>query len=183
MTKKQVGEERVYSAYTLHTAVHHQRKSGLELKQVRKQELMQRPWRDVSYWFASPSLLSLLSYRTQDYQSRDGTTHNGLGPLLLVTDWENTLQLALMQAFPQGRLLFLCWLQLVSSWHTKPANTTLKKFSHTKKILPTWQKLVSGVEIKSMSWYRNVYTALRRGSPPYLWPHKRNHLEKPPLEK
>jgi hypothetical protein len=30
-----------------HTAVHHQRKSGLELKQVRKQELMQRPWRDV----------------------------------------------------------------------------------------------------------------------------------------
>jgi hypothetical protein len=48
MTKKQVGEERVYSAYTFHTAVHHQRKSGLELKQVRKQELMQRPWRDVT---------------------------------------------------------------------------------------------------------------------------------------
>jgi hypothetical protein len=43
MTKKQVGEERVYSSYTFHTAVHHQRKSGLELKQVRKQELMQRP--------------------------------------------------------------------------------------------------------------------------------------------
>jgi hypothetical protein len=32
-----------------HAAVHHQRKSGLELKQVRKQELMQRPWRDVPY--------------------------------------------------------------------------------------------------------------------------------------
>jgi hypothetical protein len=29
------------------------RKSGLELKQVRKQELMQRPWRDVTYWLAS----------------------------------------------------------------------------------------------------------------------------------
>jgi hypothetical protein len=28
------------------------RKSGLELKQVRKQELMQRPWRDVLYWLA-----------------------------------------------------------------------------------------------------------------------------------
>ena len=27
---------------------------------------MQRPWRDVSYWPASPGLLSLLSYRTQD---------------------------------------------------------------------------------------------------------------------
>jgi hypothetical protein len=43
MTKKQVGEERVYSAYIFHIAVYHQRKSGLELKQVRKQELMQRP--------------------------------------------------------------------------------------------------------------------------------------------
>jgi hypothetical protein len=36
---------------------------------------MQRPRRDVSYWLASPGLLSLLSYRTQDYQPRDGTTH------------------------------------------------------------------------------------------------------------
>ena len=60
MTKKQVGEERVYSAYTFHIAVHHQRKSGLELKQVKKQELMQRPWRDVIYWLASLGLLSLL---------------------------------------------------------------------------------------------------------------------------
>ena len=66
MTKKQGGEERVYSAYTLHVAVHHQRKSGLELTQGRKQELMQRPWRNVPYWLASPGLLSLLSYRTQD---------------------------------------------------------------------------------------------------------------------
>jgi hypothetical protein len=49
MTKKQVGEERVYSAYTSTLLVHHQRKSGLELKQVRKQELMQRSWRDVTY--------------------------------------------------------------------------------------------------------------------------------------
>jgi hypothetical protein len=65
MTKKQVGEERVYSAYTFHIAVDHQRISGLELKQVRKQELMQRPWKDVTYWLASPGLLSLLSYRTK----------------------------------------------------------------------------------------------------------------------
>jgi hypothetical protein len=61
MTKKQVGEERVYLAYTFHIVVHHQRKSGLELRQVRKQELMQRPWRDVLYWLASPGLFSLLS--------------------------------------------------------------------------------------------------------------------------
>ncbi|MGV7580382.1 hypothetical protein PJN12_28880, partial [Mycobacterium kansasii] len=58
-------------------AVHHQRKSGLELKQVREQELMQRPWRDVLYWLASSGLLSLLSFKTQDYQPRDGPTHKG----------------------------------------------------------------------------------------------------------
>jgi hypothetical protein len=57
MTKKQVGEERVYSAYTSHIAVDHQRMAGLELKQVRKQELMQNPWRDVPYWLAQPALL------------------------------------------------------------------------------------------------------------------------------
>jgi hypothetical protein len=57
MTKKQVGEERVYSAYIFHIAVKHQRMSGLELKQVRKQELMQKPWRDVLYWLAQPVLL------------------------------------------------------------------------------------------------------------------------------
>jgi hypothetical protein len=79
MTKKQVGEERVYSAYT---SIRLLRISGLELKQVRKQELMQRPWRDVPYWLASPGLLSLLSYRTQDYQPRDGTTTRGLTPLI-----------------------------------------------------------------------------------------------------
>jgi hypothetical protein len=77
MTKKQVGEKRVYSAYTFHIVVDHQRTSGLELRQVRKQELMQRPWRDGLYWLASLGLLSLLSYRTQDYQPRDGTTHKG----------------------------------------------------------------------------------------------------------
>ena len=60
-----------------HVAVHHQRKSGLEHKQVREQELMQRPWRDVTYWHASPGLLSLLSFKTQDHQPRDGPTLNG----------------------------------------------------------------------------------------------------------
>jgi hypothetical protein len=31
--------------------------SGLELRQVRKQELMRRPWRDVLYWITQPALL------------------------------------------------------------------------------------------------------------------------------
>jgi hypothetical protein len=53
MTTKQIGEKRVYSAYTFHIAVNLQRMSGLELRQVRKQDLMQRPWRDATYWLAS----------------------------------------------------------------------------------------------------------------------------------
>jgi hypothetical protein len=64
MTKKQVGEEKVYSAYTSILLYTSPRKPGLELKQVRKQELMQRPWKDVLYWLVSSGLLSLLSYRT-----------------------------------------------------------------------------------------------------------------------
>ena len=59
MTKKHVGEERVYLAYTFHIAVHHQRKPGLELTQGRKQELMQRPWRDVTYRLGFPWLAQL----------------------------------------------------------------------------------------------------------------------------
>ena len=42
-------------------------------------ELMQTLWRG-----ASPGLLSLLSYRTQDHQPRDGITHNGLAPPTMV---------------------------------------------------------------------------------------------------
>ena len=65
-----------------HIAVHHQRKSGLELKPVRKQELMQRPWRDVPYWFASSALLSLLSYRTKTTSPGMVPPTRGLSPLI-----------------------------------------------------------------------------------------------------
>ena len=88
-----------------HTAVHHQKKSGLELRQVRKQELMQRPWRDVLYWLASPGLLSLLSYRNKTTSPEMAPPTRGLSPL--VTNWENALQLDLMEAFPQLKLLSL----------------------------------------------------------------------------
>jgi hypothetical protein len=80
MTKKQLGRKG-FIPLTLPYCCSSPRKSGLELKQVRKQELMQRPWRDVLYWLASPGLLSLLSYRTQDYKPRDGLTHKGPSPL------------------------------------------------------------------------------------------------------
>jgi hypothetical protein len=32
----------------------------------------------------------LLSYRTQDYQPRDGTTHNGPSPTPLITNWDGS---------------------------------------------------------------------------------------------
>jgi hypothetical protein len=42
--------------------------------------MMQRPWRGAAYWIAPNGLLSLLSYRSQDQQPRDGTTHDWLDP-------------------------------------------------------------------------------------------------------
>ena len=40
---------------------------------------MQRPWRNAACYLGPHGLLSLLSYRTQDHQPRDGTTHDALG--------------------------------------------------------------------------------------------------------
>jgi hypothetical protein len=66
MIKKQVGEERVYSAYiymllfiTKGSQDWDSHKAG-----TWRQEPMQRSWRDAASWLASPGLLSLLSYRT-----------------------------------------------------------------------------------------------------------------------
>lgn len=37
------------------------------------------PQRDAAYWLVLHSLLSMLSYSTQDHQSRDGTSYSELG--------------------------------------------------------------------------------------------------------
>jgi hypothetical protein len=79
MTKKQIGEESIYLAYTSMLLFI---TKGLELKQVRKQELMQKPWRDVPYWLASPGLLSLLSYRTKTTSPEMVPPTSGLSPLI-----------------------------------------------------------------------------------------------------
>ena len=42
-----------------------------------------------------PGLFSLLSYRPQDHQPRNGTTHNGLGSPMSIINQENSLQLNL----------------------------------------------------------------------------------------
>jgi hypothetical protein len=84
MTKKQVGEERVYLAYTsillftikeVRTGTQAGQEAGADA------EAMEGPWRDVSYWLASSGLLSLLSYIIQEYQPRGGPTHKGPFPL------------------------------------------------------------------------------------------------------
>jgi hypothetical protein len=111
MTKKQVGEERVYSAYT--SILLFITEGSQDWKSSRKQS---RSWcRGHGGMFftgllAYPGLFSLLSYRIQDYQPRDGPTHKE--PLPLITNWENALQLDLMEAFPQLKLLSLSYLQL-----------------------------------------------------------------------
>jgi hypothetical protein len=81
---------------------------------------MQRPWRDVLYWLASPGLLSLISYRTKTTSPEMAPPTRGLSPL--ITNWKNALQLDLMEAFPQLKLLSLWSLQLCQV-DTKLAST------------------------------------------------------------
>lgn len=66
--------------------VHHWRKSGQEFKQDWNLETgAETEAKEWCYWLVSHSLLSLPSYRAQDYQPRDGMTHNNLGPPPLIT--------------------------------------------------------------------------------------------------
>jgi hypothetical protein len=78
------------------------RKSGLELKQVRKQELMQRPWRDVLYWLASPGLLSLSLIEPRLPAQRWHHPQGAFPPRSLIEK-----MLDVMEAFPQLKLLSL----------------------------------------------------------------------------
>jgi hypothetical protein len=75
MTKKQVGEERVYSAYisTLLFITKEVRTGTQAGQEAGADAEAMEGW---SYWLAFSVLLSLLSYRTQDYQPKDGTTYN-----------------------------------------------------------------------------------------------------------
>jgi len=71
---------------------------------------------------------SWLSYRTQHHQPRHGATHNGLAPPLLISNWENALQLDLMAAFPQLRLIPLMTLVFVKLKHKTSQYTNLSSF-------------------------------------------------------
>jgi hypothetical protein len=80
MTKKQVGEERVYSAYnSILLFITKEVRTGTQTGQEAGADA--EAMRDVLYRLTSPGSFSLLSYRTQDYQPRDGPTHKGPFPL------------------------------------------------------------------------------------------------------
>ena len=74
MPQKQVGEERVDLAYTSRSwsIIEGTKNRNSNRAGSWRQELMQRPWRGATYRFALHGLFSLLSYRTQDHQPRDG---------------------------------------------------------------------------------------------------------------
>lgn len=68
---------------------------------------MQRLRRGAANWLAVHVLLSLLSYRPQDHQSRDDTPlpiNLALPPS--ITNYKNALQLDLMESFSQLRFFF-----------------------------------------------------------------------------
>jgi hypothetical protein len=75
-----VGEERVYSAYTSMLLFITKGSQDWNSSTGQEAGADAEAMRDVPYGLASPGLLSLLSYRTQDYQHRDGTTHKGTSP-------------------------------------------------------------------------------------------------------
>ena len=76
MTKKQVGEERVYSAHnSIVLFITKEVRTGTQTGQEAGAE--QRPWRDVLYWLAS-----LLSYRTETTSPEMVPPTRGLSPLI-----------------------------------------------------------------------------------------------------
>ena len=82
MTKEQVGEEPVYFTYISKALfiIEESQDRNSTWAGTWRQELTEKPWRGAAYWLASSGLLSPLSYRTQDRQTRDSMTHSGLAP-------------------------------------------------------------------------------------------------------
>jgi hypothetical protein len=72
--KASCGEKDLFGLY-FQITIHHQRKSGQELKQDRnlEAEADAEAMEGAAYWLTPHDLFSLLSYRTQDHQPRDGT--------------------------------------------------------------------------------------------------------------
>jgi hypothetical protein len=81
MTKKQVGEERVYSAYTsILLFITKEVRTGTQAGQEAGADA--EAMEGCSYWLASPGLLSLLSYRTRTTSPEMVPPTRGLSPLI-----------------------------------------------------------------------------------------------------
>jgi hypothetical protein len=81
MTKKQVGEKRVYLAYTsILLFITKEVRTGTQAGQEAGADA--EAMEDVPYWLASPGLLSLLSYRTKTTSPEMAPPTRGLSPLI-----------------------------------------------------------------------------------------------------
>jgi hypothetical protein len=91
-------ERKVLFGWCFHITVHHCGESGQKLQQSRNLKVgtLAEAMKELI-----TVLLSLIPYRTQDHQPRDGTTYNRLGPSPMVDNWENAWQPELMEAFSQ----------------------------------------------------------------------------------
>ena len=74
------GGKNLFSLH-FHTAVHHNGSQDRNSSRSGSRSLSRGHGGMFLYWLASPGLLSLLSYRTQVYQPRDGPTHKQPFPL------------------------------------------------------------------------------------------------------
>jgi hypothetical protein len=85
VTKKQVVEEMVYSAYTstLLLIIEGSQAKDSNREGYLRQELIQRLWIGATFCLDFPCLFCLLSYRTQEHQPRNGTNYTGRGPFTL----------------------------------------------------------------------------------------------------
>jgi hypothetical protein len=101
---------------------------GSQSRNSNKAGTWRKIWRGATYQLAPHGLIRLLSYRTQDTQFRNDTTHNGQSPSLSITNLKHVLQSCLqpdlLESFFQlGSLLS----KLVSSCH-KTSHTPLSCF-------------------------------------------------------
>ena len=82
--QQQLWEEKVY--FTLAFTIKSSQDRNSSRAGIWRQELMQRPWRVLLTGLLHMACFSLLSYRAQNHQPRDGPTHNGLAPLPSITN-------------------------------------------------------------------------------------------------
>jgi hypothetical protein len=84
MTKNKLGRRELFGLTSIPYSIFHtsifitegSQDRNLNRTETWRQELVQRTWRGATYWLASPGLLRLLSYRVENTQPKDGTTHN-----------------------------------------------------------------------------------------------------------